>query len=89
MTSPFRRHPRRLCAIKATLWPSLLRATAALAGCAVGPNFHAPARPAEQAYLPQGAPAIAPAAPGEAAQRVETGPAAAGGLVDTAWARPS
>src|ERR1700739_4140971 len=58
-------------ALKARL--IVLMATAALTGCAVGPDFHAPARPAEQAYLPQGAPAIALAAPGEAAQRVEMG----------------
>lgn len=50
-----------------------LLATAALAGCAVGPDFRAPARPTEQAYLPDGVPAIGPAAPGEAGQKVEMG----------------
>src|ERR1700756_2901900 len=58
-------------AIKARV--AVLLATAALTGCAVGPDFRPPAPPAEQAYLPQGAPAIAPAAPGEAAQRIEMG----------------
>ena len=52
--------------LKASL--AVLLATAALAGCAVGPEFQAPALPTEQAYLPSGAPPIAPAAPGEAAQ---------------------
>jgi NodT family efflux transporter outer membrane factor (OMF) lipoprotein len=72
-SSPNRTHfgGKRASALTARL--TVLLATAALAGCAVGPDFHAPARPAEQAYLPQGAPAIASAAPGEAAQRVEMG----------------
>ncbi len=52
---------------------AVLLATAALAGCAVGPDFRAPARPTEQAYLPDGAPAIGPAAPDEAGQKVEMG----------------
>ena len=52
--------------LKASL--AVLLATAALTGCAVGPEFRAPAPPTEQAYLPSGAPPIAPAAPGEPAQ---------------------
>jgi NodT family efflux transporter outer membrane factor (OMF) lipoprotein len=52
---------------------AVLLATAALAGCAVGPDFRTPARPTEQAYLPDGAPAIGPAALGEAGQKVEMG----------------
>jgi len=52
---------------------AILLATAALAGCAVGPDFRSPDRPTEQAYLPQGAPATAPTAPGQVSQRIELG----------------
>jgi NodT family efflux transporter outer membrane factor (OMF) lipoprotein len=52
---------------------AVLLVTAALGGCAVGPDFRAPARPTEQAYLPDGAPRIGPAAQGEAGQTVEMG----------------
>jgi NodT family efflux transporter outer membrane factor (OMF) lipoprotein len=46
-----------------------LLAASALAGCAVGPQFSAPAPPTGQAYLPPGA-AAATAGPGETAQQV-------------------
>jgi NodT family efflux transporter outer membrane factor (OMF) lipoprotein len=54
---------------------AILFAATALAGCAVGPDFRAPAPPAQQAYLPEGAPAIGPASPGALAQHVAMGQA--------------
>jgi NodT family efflux transporter outer membrane factor (OMF) lipoprotein len=52
---------------------AVLLATASLAACAVGPDFKAPAPPTEQAYTPAAAPALGPAAPGEAAQALAMG----------------
>jgi NodT family efflux transporter outer membrane factor (OMF) lipoprotein len=52
---------------------AILSAMTVLAGCAVGPDFIAPTPPSEQAYLPQGAAALGPAAPGEPAQRLAVG----------------
>ena len=54
---------------------AVLLATAALAGCAVGPDFQSPARPAAQAYLPPGAPDVSSAAPGTVTQHVGVGQA--------------
>ena len=59
---------------------AVLLATAALAGCAVGPDFRAPARPTEQAYLPPSANDIGPMTAGMVTQRVETG-----GALPTDW----
>ena len=50
-----------------------LLATAALAGCAVGPDFQPPAPPTEPVYLPQGAPSTGPAVAGGVGQQLELG----------------
>ena len=57
-------------------------ATLALAGCAVGPDFHAPAAPTVGQYLPAPLPAQTASAPGfgEAPQRFVMGKA-----VDSRW----
>jgi NodT family efflux transporter outer membrane factor (OMF) lipoprotein len=48
-------------------------AMAALAGCAVGPDFVAPPPPSEQTYLPHGAATFGAVAPGEPTQRLANG----------------
>ena len=69
MSQPSTSHPRS--PVRGRL--AVLLATAALAGCAVGPEFRSPALPAEQAYLPQGSPETSPAGQGTITQRVEMG----------------
>jgi NodT family efflux transporter outer membrane factor (OMF) lipoprotein len=50
-----------------------LLASVSLTGCAVGPDFSAPARPAEQTYLPEPAPAPGTPGRGEIGQSVGLG----------------
>jgi NodT family efflux transporter outer membrane factor (OMF) lipoprotein len=65
-----RSHERRGAPARLVL---TLLATAALSGCAVGPNFVSPAPPAEQGYTAQPATTIASAGPGEPAQTIAPG----------------
>jgi NodT family efflux transporter outer membrane factor (OMF) lipoprotein len=65
MNTPFKTHRHAPFAI--------LLAAGLLAGCAVGPDFTAPARPLDLAYLPSGASAIGAAGPGQSVQQVTLG----------------
>ncbi|MDR3510740.1 MAG: efflux transporter outer membrane subunit [Caulobacteraceae bacterium] len=62
--------PRRAAAARPTL---ALLASAALAGCAVGPNFTPPAAPTQQSYTVQPATALPSAGPGEPQQQIAEG----------------
>ena len=52
---------------------AVLLATAALAGCAAGPDFQPPAPPTEPVYLPQGAPSAGPSVASGVGQQLELG----------------
>jgi NodT family efflux transporter outer membrane factor (OMF) lipoprotein len=52
-----------------------LLAAASLSGCMVGPDFHAPAPPSEQGYLPKPVTDFGPAGPNEVQQRLDLGAA--------------
>jgi NodT family efflux transporter outer membrane factor (OMF) lipoprotein len=58
--------------LRSTLAAALL-ANLSLIGCAVGPDYAAPARPAEQGYLPESATAPVPPGRGETGQSVSLG----------------
>ena len=57
-----------------------LLAAASLSGCMVGPDFHAPAAPSEQGYLPKQATDFGPAGPNDVQQRLDLG-----GAVQPDW----